>query len=162
MSSFDVSVAKCVALSILLWRDATPRCKFPPMKELVSIELTRLFGDPSVLREVPGLPAALETGGVARQLVLNPWDVDARELLAAYKKAVPAPLLAQVQRLVDDCGYKDVVLGMIQYHRRTPTNSRDRIVEISKAVCAELGIHSAQEDEVADAYAAVYRDITSV
>ena len=162
MTSFDVSIAKCVTLSILLWRDATPGCQFPPMKELVSIELTRLFGDPSILRGVPGLPAALETGGVARVLALNPWDVDPRDLLRAYKKAVPSSMLAQVQQHVDERGYKDVVLDMIQYRHRTPTNSRERIASISKAVCAELGIDEAQDDRVAEAYATVYRDIVRV
>ncbi len=162
MSSFDVSVAKCVALSILLWRDATPGCQFPPMKELVSIELTRLFGDPSILRAVPGLPAALETGGVSRMLARNPWDVDARDLLATFKKAVPGPMLEQVRQLVDDRGYKDVVLDMIQYRQRTPTNSRDRIASIASSVCKELGIREPQDDQVAEAYATVYRDIVRV
>ena len=162
MPSFDISVAKCVALSILLWRDATPKAQFPPMKELVPIELTRLLGDPSILRGVPGLPAALETGGVARILARNPWDVDARDLLATFKKAVPAPMLEEVQRLIEDRGHKDVVLDMIQYRQRTPTNTKERITSIAQAVCAQLGIRESQEDQVAEAYATVYKDIVRV
>lgn len=162
MTSFDVSVAKCVALSILLWRDATPGCQFPPMKELVAIELTRLLGDPSILRAVPGLPAAMETGGVARMVALNPWDVDSRDLLATFKKAVPDHMLTQVQLLIEDRGHKDVVLDMIQYRQRTPTNSKERIASIAKAVCAELGVRTSQESDVAEAYATVYRDIVRV
>lgn len=162
MTSFDVSVAKCVALSILLWRDATPRCQFPPMKELVAIELTRLLGDPTIVRAVPGVAAALETGGVARILALNPWDVDSRVLLETYRKAVPAAMLKQVQLLVEDRGHKDVVLDMIRYGQRTPTNSKERITSIAEAVCKELGVRASHEDEVSLAYAAVYKDIVRV
>jgi hypothetical protein len=129
------------------------------MRELVAIEMTRLFGDPSILRAVPGLGAALELGGVMRILAQNPWDVDCRALLSQYKTAVSARLLEQVQLLIDDRGYKDVVLDMIQYRQRTPTNSKERIAEIATSVCRELGIRETYEDQVAASYARVYADI---
>lgn len=129
------------------------------MRELVAIEMTRLFGDPSILRSVPGLPAALDLGGVMRVLAQNPWDVDCRALLTQYQKAVSARLLEHVQQLIDERGYKDVVLDMIQYRQRTPTNSKERVTEIATSVCRELGIRETYEDDVAASYANVYSDI---
>lgn len=161
-TSFDSSLAKCIALSILLWRDATPGCKFPPMKELVAIEMTRLLGDPKLMRAIPGLPAALHTSGLDAELCKSPWEVDIKQLLHRFKKAVPPESLQMVQAYMEDQGHRDVVLDMIQYRQRVQTNSKEYIAQLTRKVCDVLGLEIDYGPAVAENYDRVYQEIIKV
>lgn len=161
--SFEHTVAKAIALSILLWKDATPTCKFPQMTELVSIELMRMLSDPRNLRAVPGLPAALEVSGVGAMLNKNPWETDPRELLSFYTQAVPKASLDILEALITEQGHKDVVLDMIRYRQKTQTNSKETIDAISKAVCEALGVNGEKHSkEISTTYDTIYKQMIRV
>ena len=161
--SFESTVARCISVSILLWRDATPNSKFPPMNELVSIEITRLLGEDRLFRAVPGLYSALKLAGVAPLLLLNPWEVNPKEFLTSYKQALSAQCLQEVQKNIEEEGYKDVVLSMIKTHNKPQTNSKDTISKVARAVCQELGINEEQNaHDVAIQYNTIYTDIVRV
>ena len=163
MTTFKRTVARSIALSILLWRDATPGCKFPPLKELVSIELIRLLSDPGISRTVPGYTAAMETGGVTTLLRTTPWDLDPRDLLTTCEAALSEESKSMVMALVEDKGHKDVVLDMIVYRRKPQTNDSTCIATITQGVCDVLGLLSEDDAlQVSTAYEDVYKEIVRV
>jgi hypothetical protein len=160
---FEHTVAKSIALSILLWKDATPTCTFPDMPELVSIELMRLLFDPKYLRAIPGLASTLEVTGVGAMMNKNPWEVDPRELLSFYAQAVPQESLNILEVLITEEGHKDVVLDMIRYRQKTQTNSKETIDAISKAVCEVLGVNGEKHgQEISTAYDTIYNQMIRV
>lgn len=160
----EAAVVKALTLSILLWEDATPTATFPPLNELVSIETSRLLGDPRLIRTVPGLAAALETAGVGRMLQLNPWEISAKELLSSFSRAISEDSRALVRAFLEEEGYKDVCLDMIRYRQKTPTHSATQIEELARKVCEVVGI-VAFENLIADitgTYDRTYRDLIRV
>ncbi len=160
---FARTVAKSIALSILLWKDATPTCTFPDMPELVSIELMRMLSDPKYLRTVPGLASALEVSGVGAMFTQNPWDVASQELLSSFIEAVPKESLALLEVLIEENGHKDVVLDMIRYRQKTQTNSKETIDAISKAVCEVLGVECENHgNEILATYDSIYKQMIRV
>jgi hypothetical protein len=160
---FTHTVAKSIALSILLWKDATPTCTFPTISELVSIELMRLLSEPRTLRTVPGLPGALEVSGVGATLTKNPWEVEAHALLSSFIAAVPKETLDTVELLIDEQGHKDVVLDMIRYRKKTQTNSAETIDAISKAVCDVLKVDGEKHGaEIRETYDTIYKEMIRV
>lgn len=160
---FKRTVAKSVALSILLWRDAAPKSKFPSYSEIVSIELGRLMTDPGLFRCVPGLKASMDTSGATPLLNQNPWEVDPRQLLDTFVTALKSPLaMSAAEYFIKDQGHRDVCLDLIKYRNKPQTNCEYDIREVTAGVCKALGLDQESDDEVGRAYDEVYTQLIRV
>lgn len=160
---FRRAIAKSVALSILLWRDAAPKTKFPSYSEIVSIELGRLMTDPGLFRAIPGLKAALDTSGATRLLTQNPWDVDPRELLESFLRALVRPVdMCAAEYYIAEQGHRDVCLDLIKYRNKPQTNGEVDIRDVTVGVCTALGLDHDANDDVGRAYDDVYAQLVRV
>ena len=160
---FRRTIAKCISVSILLWRDAAPRCKFPPIRELVSTELGRLLMDPSVLRAVPGLRASLDVGGVTALIHKNPWEVNPREMVTAIIKALSPHQQELLSMLIDERGHKDICLDLLRNRRSLQSCSQSTVDKTAEEVCKTLGItDDCEHERVAKAYDDVFLELQKV
>lgn len=81
MTLFRQYLVAALAVSIALWKDATPLVRFPSTEELVKIELGRVLSCARVLkrhgfRPSPGLESCMKA---------EPWHVDVPALVSMYE-----------------------------------------------------------------------------
>jgi hypothetical protein len=82
--SFETCVIAALTVSIVLWKEATPKTQFPSIEELVRIELGRILAQKDV-RSKHRLSFAPSTMVMLRA---EPWDVSVSALLDGYKNDV--------------------------------------------------------------------------
>ena len=145
-SSFRRAVADAVTLSILLWKDATPSCTFPALKELVASELSRILWKPELGRAIPGLVAAIRCApGLVDALNADPWDIDPKDVLHRYIEAISVnhdhdAIFRHAETCIRDSGHEDIVLDLIKYHNKPPTHTEpETIDDLAKKVRVLLG-----------------------
>ena len=161
--SFDICVCRSISLSILLWRDAAPpTCKFPSIEELTAIELTRILGEPTLFRAVPGLLSALRVGNILPLLSAPPWTIDPKELVQAYKATLTAEIRERTEEFIDATGHRDIVLDIIKHHRKKPTNTAATVTEITESVAKALGIDPQLTKTVLEDYENVYKSLARI
>jgi hypothetical protein len=157
---FAANVAIAVAVSILLWKDATPRAGFPPIRDVVTIELGRVLGHPAVMREHPWLRSRLAP--IQRHLASEPWDVDAPRLLSEYEALLDATERDAVGVSIRDTSYVDPTFDMIRRHGTPPRATAESILVTARKVAAALEITDDVrkiEDGTRDRYVGIYSQL---
>lgn len=159
---FASNVAIAVTVSILLWKDATPHAGFPPVRDLVAIELGRILGHPGVMREHPWLQSRLAP--IRKQLESEPWDVDAPQLLRDYEACLRPDERDAVGLSVRDTTHADPTFDMIRRHGTKPRATPDTIIRTARKVAASLAIASPDdvrsiEDGTRDRYFGLYSQL---
>lgn len=157
---FTTNVAIAVTVSILLWKDATPRAGFPPIREIVRIELGRVLGHPHVMHEHPWLRSRLSP--VQRQLASEPWDVDPPRLLRDYEALLTSDERNAVGLSIRDTTYVDPTFDMIRRRGSKPRATAESILTTARNVATSLGITSGIreiEDGARDRYFGIYAQL---
>lgn len=78
--SFQTYLTAALAVSLGVWKDTTPTTKFPPIKELLKIELGRVLATSHVLKKHGFRPSPR----LRSKMLAEPWEVDISDLLSEY------------------------------------------------------------------------------
>lgn len=157
---FSTHVAIAVTVSVLLWKDATPHAAFPPVLDIVKIELGRVLGHPAVVREHPWLRSRLAP--IQHHLTSEPWDVDPPKLLRDYGALLRTDEIERVGISLRDTTYTDPTFDMIRRHGKPPRATADTIISHARRVAKALGISPVTpdiEDGVRDRYFGIYSQL---
>jgi hypothetical protein len=132
-------VASALAISVAIWKDATPTVTFPNMTELAKIELGRLLG---VTLKNPSF-RSLVSPGTRALLTKEPWDVpEPADLLETFVKDVrcDAYMHHLIGREILAEGHKDAAFEMVCRRGLPPTAHMHDFESLTKQTAKTLGV----------------------
>ena len=155
-------VAAALAISVAIWKDATPTVKFPSMTELARIELGRLLG---VVVKNPSYRAYVSSGTQAL-LAKEPWDALKPNVLLDFFvnniQSSDAYLHHRIGREILLEGHKDAAFDMVCRRGLPPTASTHDFEKLTKETSKVLGVPwtATIHTTAADVYGALYARLT--
>lgn len=156
----DIAVA--VAVSILLWKDATPEAPFPPIKELVKIDLGRILSHKNVMHSFSWLRGTLGPF-LMDALHAEPWHVKPRSLMRRYIDAIPEEYQEGVGKVIRESTFEDPAFSMLIRRGNPFTATAERVIYTSQRVAKILGVdetcYRAIEEGVRDVYYGLFRQV---
>jgi len=163
--TFENDVAVAVAVAILLWKDATPGTPFPPVEELVKIELGRILSHPIVLREYPWLRSRLHP--LQSLLLAEPWDVDIPLLLKKYSEVFKTDEERTcIGASIRQSSFADPAFDMIRRNGRLPKAKAEDMIIMARDVADVLGLtedmYQDIEDGTRNQYTTIYSQLYPV